>query len=186
MALQALIAQYRTSAEAAVFQSHDLTRGEVDLMAFTGREVLRQFPYDLSAGACAHIAAMWAIKLRAVCSVPVYVTAGNLSLNGQRIYHSDRTAASLRADFASSSLDYDGHFWLSVPGNVGDASIFRSAYSEAPDHWFRLLIEQSFGTGRGIYIGPANGELAYSPKYILSDDEILALVNAASMLLGDE
>lgn len=69
---------------------------------------------------------------------------------------------------------------------VGDASVFRSAYSEALDHWFRLLVEQSFGTGRGIYIGPANGELAYTPKYVLSDDEILALVNAASILFGDD
>lgn len=186
MGLPQLIAEYRSPAEAEAFQRHDLTKGEVNLMAITGREVLRQFPYDSSAGACAHIAAMWATNLKDVCGVPAYVTAGNLSLNGRRIYHSDRSAASLRADFACSSLAYDGHFWLSVPGMVGDASVFRSAYSEALDHWFRLLVEQSFGTGRGIYIGPANGELAYTPKYVLSDDEILALVNAASILFGDD
>lgn len=165
----------RSHEDAERFKIHALSENDIALLAHTGREILKQVPYEVSAGACAHITAIWCIRLKAVSTFPFYVTAGNLSINGKRIYHSDKSAASLRADFAASSLAYDGHFWLSIPGLVGDISLFRNAYSEQSGHWFRELIEGEFGHGRGIFIGPVTQGMSYTPKYVLDDNEILAL-----------
>lgn len=181
-----LITAGRSAAEAAAFKEAQLSEADVQLMADAGRDVLMLVPPALSPNACAHMAAMWARRIARVSAVPVYVTAGNLAMHGRKIYHSDLSAAALRAEFAASSLAYDGHFWLSIPGGIGEIALFRSAYSEPEGHWFRRLVTQEFGPKRGLFIGRPARSMAYDPKYLLTPLEIDGLLNGADVLFGED
>jgi len=138
-----------------------------------GREILLRtpkLPY-----ACAHLSALWGAVVKDNTNIPVDVIAGNLTIKGKKVFYSNDSPAKVAQAFQESNFAWDGHVWVSFAGTIGDLSIFRSAYSEAEDHWLHQLIVTEFGKGRGLLLGcPPNME--YADKYILSDNEITSLI----------
>jgi hypothetical protein len=173
-----MIARTYSPEEAERFRRYDLTDFDRQTLIDAGRFVLETVPWSRSANACAHMSALWAAAVRDNSQVPVHAVSGNLSINGRRIYHSDESPAALRAAFSQSSLAYDGHFWIAVPGGVGEVALFRSAYSQPEGHWLRTLVTEEFGPKRGLLFGPVAPNMSYTPKFVLTDTEITSLIKA--------
>jgi hypothetical protein len=171
--MQDLISSSYSNDEAIRFTQYTISQADTKTIAQAGSQILKntpQLPY-----ACALMSAMWGALIRDSTHIPTYVVAGNLLINGRKVFFNDDSSDKVKQVFETSNYSWDGHVWVSFAGIIGDISIFRSAYSEPENHWLHQLIVNEFGQGRGLVLGvPPN--MTYEAKYVLTDHQITALI----------
>ena len=171
--MQNLISNSYSKEEAIRFLQYIVSKADKETLAQAGSDILKntpKLPY-----ACALMSAMWGAFIRDNTHIPTHVVAGNLSINGRKIFFNDDSSEKVKQVFETSNYSWDGHVWVSFAGTISDISIFRSAYSKPNDHWLHQLIVNEFGQGRGFVLGsPPN--MTYEAKYVLTDNQITALI----------
>ncbi len=171
--MQNLISNSYSKEEAIRFSQYTISKADKETIAQAGSDILKntpKLPY-----ACALMSAMWGAFIRDNTYIPTHVVAGNLSINGRKIFFNDDSSEKVKQVFETSNYSWDGHVWVSFAGTIGDISLFRSAYSEPKDHWLHQLIVNEFGQGRGLVLDlPPN--MTYEAKYVLTDNQITALI----------
>lgn len=171
--MQDLISSSYSNDEATRFTQYTISQADKKTIAQAGSQILKntpKLPY-----ACALMSAMWGALIRDNTHIPTHVVAGNLLINGRKVFFNDDSPEKVKQVFETSNYSWDGHVWVSFAGTIGDISIFRSAYSEPENHWLHQLIVNEFGQGRGLVLG-APPNMTYEAKYVLTDNQITALI----------
>jgi hypothetical protein len=172
--MQDLISSSYSKGEAVRFSEYKISQADKETITQAAKEILKNIP--IIPLTCAPMSALWGLIIRNSTSIPTHVAAGNLSINGRKIFYNNDSPEKLKQVFETSNNSWDGHVWVSFAGMIGDISIFRSAYSEPEDHWLHQLIVNECGRGREFILGsPSN--MSYEAKYILTDDQITWLLN---------
>ncbi len=170
----ALIAASHGPDESRRFTRFTPTSEVLRAVADVGREILQHVPS--APGACALMTAVWVTLVRDRTGLPVHHVAGNLAVDGERIYGCDSPAGEIAAAFDQSQLAWDGHCWLAIGQFVGDLSIFRTAYSSRSHPRLRRVVLEEFGPGRGLLLARsqslAASGLLYEPNYVLSATQV--------------
>ena len=164
--------------EARAYASFTSTKADIERLRTIGLEVLQMIPNTSdSVGACALMSAPYAAIARDRTGWPVHQVAGDLLVDGYRIFGNDDE--DVASAFDGSNPDWDGHSWIVVGDYVSDISIFRTAYSSAAPRRLREAIVERFGEGRGLLIVTpeqlATYGLEFVPKYVLSNDQVNSL-----------
>ncbi len=158
---------------------------DVQELIDAGKEVLNRFPSK--AGACALMSAMWTAFVRDKFNHPVHAVAGELYVEGVRIFGGDIDSVNSKIGLTDENLDWDGHCWVSFGSLICDISIFRTAYSREANPLLQNKIISEFGKGRGIMIKETeqleNTGFDYRPKYVLTDAEVTGLFKGAKSLI---
>jgi hypothetical protein len=145
-----------------------MERQHLEQVASVGKEVLDNTPW--LPGACTLMSAVWTARVR------------DRLARDQIVFGTGAT--DLSTAFNESNPAWDGHCWVAFGEYVGDASVFRTAYSrQAPKALQQLVLEQ-FGKGRGLALAKvsamAEDGLTYVPKYVLTEAQLDALVRSAA------
>ncbi len=183
MRLDRLIAASHSPDAARAFRAYAPGAVEKDHLASVGGTVLRDFlPLP---GACTLLSAVYATRLRSVIDGPVHVVAGDLSADGVRVFGNGQPID--RAIFSQTNLSWDGHVWVMLGGYVADVSLFRTARSKGSPPALAALVSREFGPHTGLVVvkwrdAPLSG-LAYSPRYVLTDEQIATLDRSACAVL---
>ncbi|MEH2006476.1 hypothetical protein [Nostoc sp.] len=132
------------------------------------------------------MSAMWTAMIRDNTNIPVHMIAGSLDMRGRRIFGNDKNMHEINDAFSKSNLDWDGHCWVVFGDDIGDISLFRTAYSQESPEWLRNIIRTQFGEGRGMVLAPPskmleNG-LVYTPRYVLKNSEITGLIKSIKLI----
>lgn len=171
--------------EARKVESFVPKNSDVQELADAGKAVLIKFPNK--AGACALMSAMWTAFVRDTSDHPVHAVAGELYVEGVRVFGSDIDSVNSKNGLSGENLDWDGHCWVSFGSLICDVSIFRTAYSREANPLLYSKIISAFGKGRGIMIMEAEQlegmGFEYRPKYVLTDTEVTGLVKGAYSLI---
>jgi hypothetical protein len=179
-----LIAASYSDGEARMAEARRATAEEKHLAASIGAEVLRNIPKI--AGACAHLSAVWCQLIRQRTDLPCFQVAGALYARGCCVFGKTSTNRKARFAFRGSNLDWDGHCWIWVAGLIGDASVFRTAYSETAPPVLTDAVIEAFGKGRGLILSTAadlaSSGLDYRPLYVLTNKEVDGLWLGARQL----
>lgn len=179
-----IVNSYDTS-EAERHRTYELTDEDIELIKDWAKWTLVNFPSMRNC--CAAMSATWGALIRDKTRIPAHVVSGILSYRGKRLFGDDASAESLAERLMTSSMSWDGHFWVDFAGTIGEISLFRTAYAESSPQWLRSLITQQFGPGRGMLIATPEGMLEdgliYEARYVLTDDQISALIKGASQII---
>ncbi|MFL5624704.1 MAG: hypothetical protein ACJ788_03815 [Ktedonobacteraceae bacterium] len=170
-----LITNSYSKEEARKFSRYTISDADRQAIAQAGRDILThvpKLPYS-----CALMSALWGARIRDTTRIPTHVVAGNLLINKRKIFFSNNSSDEVRQVFEKSTYAWDGHVWINFAGIIGDISLFRSAYSESENHWLHQLIVREFGVGKGLLLG-AKPNMTYEAKYVLTEENINALINA--------
>lgn len=180
-----LITTSYDESEAERHRNYELTDEDVEVIQHWAKWTLVNFPPMRNC--CAAMSATWGALIRDKTRIPAHVVAGNLSYRGKRLFGDDASAESLAEGLMTSNMAWDGHFWVDFAGAIGDISLFRTAYAESSPQWLRSLITQQFGPGRGMLFATPEGMLEngliYEARYVLTDDQISALVRGVPQII---
>jgi hypothetical protein len=180
-----LIAASHSEEAAHLYRSCDVSPAQWNEIAEAGKEVLQHLP--LVPGACIMMSALWVATARNRTGLPVHQVAGDLLVDGEVIYGRDADSESIAAVFDRSGIDWDGHSWIALGDRIGDASLFRTAYSQKAHPLLRRAIVERFGPGRGLLLATAESlatdGLVYRPRYVLSTRQMDSLLLGARHLI---
>lgn len=152
-------------------------KADTQQLVEAGQAALETVPY--APGACAHITATWAAFIRDNTDCPIHAVAGSLLIDETVVFGNSTEASGFRDAFSGGNPDWDGHCWIVFGNLIGDASLFRTAYSSKSPPALKEKVKREFGAGRGLFVSPietpAKVGIIYEPKYVLTDGEITAL-----------
>lgn len=177
--LRQLITKYRGASEAEYYFSYSLKN--IEPLANTARQFMSTIPPSF--GACAQMSACWAGYLREHHSIPAIVVAGDLKINGTRVFKCKENLPDAKKTGKIISGKWKGHCWIEIDGYIGDLSIFRTAYAITGPSVLKDYIASNFGFGRGAIISPSKElpeGMQYDPKYVLKDNQINSLISGMS------
>jgi hypothetical protein len=153
-------------------------------LAAVGHDVLvvcRPMP-----GACIMMSALYAFRLREKYGEPADVVAGSLFVGSSRVFGADGDFDG--ECFSRTSLDWDGHAWVTLAGFLADVSVFRTAYSSGSPPALAAHVRAEFGTGKGLFIcrigDEAKSGLGYEPLYVLRREQVETLARGALAMLS--
>lgn len=172
-----LIRRDRGKSDADLFQQFRLS--DTQPITDTVSEMLGHLPVMF--GACAQTSAAWAALLRDRHNIPAVTVVGDLIIEGTSVFPCDRNIPDPANSSESDWAAWNGHCWIEIDGYVGDMSIFRTAKKIERPSVLKAFIERHFGPKRGAIL-VNHSELAamgmyYVPKYVLTEDQINALIN---------
>ena len=184
-ALGHLISQAYSEDEAIKSDSYRISNDEATLIAESGRYILNAYPS--LPNSCAPMSAIWAAMIRDKTSIPTYLVAGCLDLNGKRIFGGDSTINNDGTLFDASNPCWDGHCWTVFGNVIGDISFFRTALSTTAPDWLKDMVLKSFGGKKGALLGELvyleSMGLKYNPKYVATDLQISSLIKGANQII---
>lgn len=152
------------------------------VIADVGRELLiacRPVP-----GACVMMNALYLAALRKRTAAPSYMVMGKLVVRGIEVFGPAETPSA--ALFNQTNLSWPGHAWIVSGSYMADASIFRTAYSNASPPLLKSYVEETFGIGRGMFMQEwirAEPDFEYVPQYVPTLSEVERLYDGAAALL---
>jgi hypothetical protein len=171
--------------EARRFLDFTESKARIHEVAALGNFVLKRF--QRLPGACAPMSATWTDGIRACLSLPAFCVAGDLLVQGRRIFGNDDPTAKIAMVFDRSTLDWDGHCWVRVGDYVADISLFRTAYSEKAPRLLHEAIVNRFGRGRDLLVATADAMredgFTYVSKYVLTESQVDGLIRGVRDLL---
>lgn len=183
--LSCLIAESYDATEADRAIAFQPSEFAVEQLVDAGREVLTRFPYK--PGTCALMTAMWTAFIRDNTEYPIHVVAGALIIDDKLVFGADPSANQTKGAFSGTNLDWDGHCWIVFGNLIGDVSLFRTAYSDASPFLLKKKILAEFGEGHGLFLCSAEDlartGIRYDPQYVLTNDEITGLLQAALAMI---
>lgn len=165
--------------ESEKYIDDELDQQQLETVKRCGLEVLKYVPP--MSFACAYMSAIW-VELARKEGLNAYMVAGKLDLHGRRIFDYEDSI-----EKNETVQNWNGHCWAIFNGTIGDASFFRTAYSNTSPAWLTKMVQQSFGQGRGMVIGShadmGKMGLQYSPHYVFTDYQLDGILNALSVIL---
>lgn len=136
---------------------------------------------------CVIMSALLAETLCGQLGIPIPVVAGALKLDGGYMYGSN-LAFDGRRVFSESSEDWDGHCWLLFGSYIVDVSLGRTARSGECRAQLARAVIGTFGENVGMIAvteaGARRAKLRYLPRYVLTQDQVLALAGGAIQKFG--
>ena len=173
--LRRLISRFRGDAEVDTYFGYDLDCPRV--LEDSAQEILELVPPRF--GHCALLSASWAGYLRSRYAMPAVVIAGDLQIQGSKIFECGQNLPEPTKAGRLVVREWDGHCWIEIGGSVGDLSIFRTAYAIDRPSVLKEFVVSSFGLGRGALISPIEAlpaKMRYTPKFVLTDNQIEGLI----------
>lgn len=165
---------------AKAFKAYRMSDSDRAALSARAVDLLKVFPPV--PGTCTLMSAALAVSLEGRLSAPVYLVAGTLSVEGVPVF-GDRHPIDGAQVFATSNPDWNGHVWAMVGPYIVDISIFRTAYSSVGPARLARHILSTFGPNKGLYVDlwrhTGRVGLGYEPQYVLSSDEVTALMQGA-------
>ena len=164
--------------------SYRQTDDDLRHVALVGKEILTHLPFK--PGACAHLTAYWVMLARERFKLPAQGVVGHLAINGTLVF--GKVGDDLSQAMRGASLAWDGHCWLALGNQIGEISLFRTAYSSKSPPLLRATILRQFGEGCGVLLATQEQwletELDYRAKRVLADDEIEGLAHGTKEFYG--
>jgi len=184
MRLELLIAASCGQPAADAYAAFQMTDEARSAMIEVGTALLRQHPPF--PGACALMSALYVQGLRARLSCPVHLVAGELDVDGVRVF--GRTGLlSEPMPFLRSDLDWDGHMWVMVGDYVADISLLCTGRSPEGHPSLKCMMAREFAAQDGLVIVKMADArrlgLDYLPDYVLTQEEIEGLERGARAAL---
>ena len=164
--IKQLISRARGITDADRYFSYKLDSPQI--IADSARELMSEIPPSF--GACAQMSATWAGYLKDHLSIPAIVVAGDLKIQGARVFKCKKNIPEPTREGRIITGKWDGHCWIEIDGFIGDLSIFRTAYSIDGPSILREYIISQFGTGRGAMLCKSEQlppGMQYIPKFVL-------------------
>ncbi|MCP3967143.1 MAG: hypothetical protein GY750_01285 [Lentisphaerae bacterium] len=171
------IKQTFSQSDANCFQKYCLSPSDEKIIITCMTKALSRLPYEPYY--CVHLNAILWQELKNSSSFPVYLIAGCLEINNQRIFGNDNTNY---VETFSKSQQFDGHCWIAVGGErIIEISLFRTLDNIPQLSKTKSYIERiNQGSLPGAMMNLESYFLCkfmnYIPKYILSEKEINNLV----------
>jgi len=162
----------------------NFTLEEPSAMCETAQEIMRMVPPTF--GACAMLSATWAAMLNDHHSIPAIVVAGDLKINGTRVFKCKRNIPDGKNTGKLISKKWDGHCWIEIDGYIGDLSIFRTAYSISTPSILKEFVLSEFRRGKGAMLSPVEDlpkGMKYIPKFVLKESQITGLIKGMAYQL---
>jgi hypothetical protein len=133
------------------------------------------------------MSALYSCSLESATRAPVFVVAGSLFVGQTRVFGED-SEINGKERFSRCDSSWDGHAWLVMGDYIADVSIFRTAYSRKSPPILAAHVLQKFGEDRGLFIcridETVESGLFYVPQYVLSEDQIAGLAQAAMAMIN--
>jgi hypothetical protein len=171
---------------AKAFKAYEMSDSDRAAITGTAIDLLKVFPKI--PGACALMSAAYAVQLERVVDAPVQVVLGTLTVESTPVF-GDGAAIDAAALLATGDLDWDGHAWVMIGPYIADISIFRTAYSRFGPALLSRHVDLIFGPNKGLYVDHWKRTrqigLGYEPQYVLSADEVTALMGGAFKTIQD-
>lgn len=178
-ALGKLIAAQHGWPAAKAFKSYQLDDTARATISAAALDILKVFPPLGGAGAL--MSAALAVRLEGTLDGPIQVVAGTLSVNDEPVLVDH--APLLPGAFSQADPGWRGHVWVMAGPYIVDVSIFRTAYSRAGPATLSRHIDLMFGPNKALYVEHWGRTrlrgLKYEPGYVLSRDEVNALMAGA-------
>lgn len=137
-----------------------------------------------SFGACAPLSASLAAYLRDHYDIPA--VAGDLKIESTRVFKCKKNIPTPGKSGKVINKSWDGHCWVEIDDFICDVSVFRTAYTIDNLSVLKSFILSNFGQGRGAILSPIEdlpSGMKYIPKYVLTDNQIDALIAGVGQML---
>ncbi|MFI4957372.1 MAG: hypothetical protein ACHQAX_09230 [Gammaproteobacteria bacterium] len=163
------------------------TLAQLNEIKETALVVLEKFPNRPFS--CAPMSALLAKIIRDNTPMSAHVVAGDLDLHGRRVFGDGKGHAELSKRFNTSTIDWDGHCWVSFGNYICDISFLRTAYATNPSHWLHQQVKNTFESKELFLLfkprSPSHTGLIYHPRYVLTDDQVCGLMNGARVIIQE-
>lgn len=173
-------------AAARTFKAYTWSEQDRTGIAACAGDILKLFP--ASAGQEALLSATLAFQLQRRLKAPVYLVAGTLRVEGVAVY-GDRLPPDGTSPFAVDPPAWRGHMWIMIGPHVVDAAIFRLANLPDCPPVLARHVHSTFGSDKGLYADQWRHArrvgLDYDPLYVLGEEDMNHLLNAAYRLIKD-
>ncbi|MEO7467361.1 MULTISPECIES: hypothetical protein [Sphingobium] len=171
---------------ARTFKAYDWSEQDRAGIASGAADILKLFP--ATAGQEQSLSATLAFQLQRRLDAPVHLVAGTLRVEGMAV-RQDRLPSDGTSPFAADAPAWRGHLWIMVGPHVVDAAIFRLANAADSNPVLARHVHGMFGSDKGLYADhwrqARRVGLDYDPLYVLSEEDMSHLLNAAYRLIKD-
>lgn len=133
-------------------------------------------------GMCTIMSAYLCALLTDDFKLPAITVAGDLIIQDIPAFQTDKRIQTSENQDDIIIDDWQGHCWVEVGGLICDVSISRTADLAPDGSNLKAFVHSKFGKGRGLVAFPVenayNEGMIYSPKEVLSDAVITAILNS--------
>ena len=169
--LRQLIARSRGVKDANEFFQFELE--DLSALGESARSLMSEVPPAF--GACVMLSSSWAGYLRERHGIPAIAVAGDVRIEGSRIFKYKQRLPEAGAKGKVVRKVWSGHCWIEVNGFLGDISIFRTAYAIDRPSVLKEFVLRHFGPGRGAFVSRVDDlppGMQYTPKEVLNDRQV--------------